>query len=169
MEERRINRCCPAAKSHAVGGRRLPTTVGGANRAGWYVIARSCRKRPSTNLGMAAAVERRYTSSIVAHAHSLFVGMEFPLGFFSGRTTFLRFQVDGPSPGVFGPKHLERLSAFAFGNGRKTNAEGVDFGWIAGDHILDLDFDLAKNVVVDALRVSRPCLDAKMAHRTVLL
>ncbi len=77
--------------------------------------------------------------------------MEFLLGFFSGRTTFLRFQVDGPSPGVFGPKHLERLSAFAFGNGRKTNAEGVDFGWIAGDHILDLDFDLAKNVVVDAL------------------
>jgi hypothetical protein len=73
------------------------------------------------------------------------------MGFFSGRITFGRFRIDGPSPGNFGPEHLERLAAHAIGKQRIASADGVEVGWIAGDHILDTNFDLAKNVVTDTL------------------
>src|SRR3954454_20938473 len=76
------------------------------------------------------------------------------MGFFTGRATFLRFQVDGPAPGLFGPEHLKKLSDHAMGKQRTENKEGVETGWIAGDDILDLGFDLAKNVVNDALHFS---------------
>ncbi len=33
------------------------------------------------------------------------------MGFFSGRVSYLRFRVDGPSPGIFGPDHLVKLSS----------------------------------------------------------
>jgi hypothetical protein len=73
------------------------------------------------------------------------------MGFFSGRVTFSRFRVTGPAPGTFGPEHLERLEAHAVGRDRVTSSDGVEAGWSAGDHILDVRFDLAKNVVNDAL------------------
>ncbi len=73
------------------------------------------------------------------------------MGFFSGRATFVRYRVIGPSPGLFGPAHLERLDNHAIGKQRVANADGVEVGWSGGDHILDTSFDLAKNVVNDAL------------------
>jgi hypothetical protein len=73
------------------------------------------------------------------------------MGFFTGRATFLRYRVDGPFPGIFGPTHLEKLSAHVIGRQRAADKNGVEAGWIAGDDILDLGFDLAKNVVEDAL------------------
>ena len=73
------------------------------------------------------------------------------MGFFTGRVTFARYAVKGPSPGMFGPEHLERLQNHAIGKQRVANADGVEIGWTAGDHILDTDFDLEKNVVNDAL------------------
>jgi hypothetical protein len=73
------------------------------------------------------------------------------MGFFSGRVTFARYRVKGPSPGMFGPEYLERLQAHAIGKQRVAGADGVEVGWTAGDHILDTRFDLAKNVVNDAL------------------
>jgi hypothetical protein len=76
------------------------------------------------------------------------------MGFFSGRVTFTRFRVLGPAPGRFGPEHLERLERHAIGKQRLAHADGVEAGWIAGDHILDTDFDLAKNVVDDTLHFS---------------
>jgi hypothetical protein len=76
------------------------------------------------------------------------------MGFFSGRVTFLRFRVDGPRPDLFGPEHLERLAGHALGRQRTADKDGVEAGWIAGDDVLDLGFDLAKNVVHDALQFS---------------
>jgi hypothetical protein len=76
------------------------------------------------------------------------------MGFFSGRVSFLRFRVNGPSPGLFGPEHLERLAAHAIGKQRVAAGDGVEVGWTAGDHILDTTFDLAKNVVDDTLHFS---------------
>jgi hypothetical protein len=76
------------------------------------------------------------------------------MGFFTGRATFLRFRVDGPSPGMFGPEHLEKLANHAFGKQPREEKDGTEVGWIAGDDILDLGFDLAKNVVNDALYFS---------------
>jgi hypothetical protein len=73
------------------------------------------------------------------------------MGFFSGRVTFARYQVNGPAPGLFGPEYLERLQAHAIGRQRAAASDGVEVGWTAGDHILDTDFELAKNVVNDAL------------------
>ena len=65
------------------------------------------------------------------------------MGFFSGRVTFARYRVQGPSPNRFGPEHLERLQGHAIGRQRVATSDGVEVGWIAGDHILDTSFDLA--------------------------
>jgi hypothetical protein len=76
------------------------------------------------------------------------------MGFFAGRAAFVRFRVVGPSPGLFGPDHLERLENHAIGKQRVRNADGVEVGWSAGDHILDTSFELEKNIVNDALHFS---------------
>ena len=73
------------------------------------------------------------------------------MGFFSGRVTFARFSVTGRSPGTFGPEHLERLAAHAIGAERSAARDGVEAGWGAGAHVLDTNFDLARNVVNDTL------------------
>src|SRR5262249_70196 len=73
------------------------------------------------------------------------------MGFFSGRLTSVRFKVAGRGPRSFGPDHLEKLEAHAVGKQRVASADGTVAGWIAGDHILDPRFDLAKNVVADTL------------------
>jgi hypothetical protein len=76
------------------------------------------------------------------------------MGFFTGRVTFLRFAVNGPAPTVFGPEHLETLANHAIGKQRTESKDGTEAGWIAGEDILDLGFDLAKNIVGDALHFS---------------
>ncbi len=73
------------------------------------------------------------------------------MGFFSGRVTLARFRVKGAGPKLFRPEHLERLQAHAIGRQRVASADGVEAGWTAGDHVLDTDFALEKNVVNDAL------------------
>jgi hypothetical protein len=88
------------------------------------------------------------------------------MGFFTGRVTFVRFKVAGRSPGMFGPEHLDRLAAQAIGKQRVADADGVEVGWTAGDHILDTSFDLAKNIVNDtlhfALRVDQHKLPSEL-------
>lgn len=74
------------------------------------------------------------------------------MGFFSGRVSFLRFRVSGEAPGLFGPDHLARLEAHRIGNQRVAAADGVECGWIAGEHILDTTFELEKNIVNDTLQ-----------------
>ena len=37
------------------------------------------------------------------------------MGFLTGRVTYLRYRVDGPAPGLFGPDHLDQLAARAIG------------------------------------------------------
>src|SRR5580693_4294103 len=73
------------------------------------------------------------------------------MGFFTGRVTCTRFRVAGRSPRQFGVEHLERLAENAIGKQRVVAVDGVEVGWIAGDHILDTRFDLAKNVINDTL------------------
>ena len=73
------------------------------------------------------------------------------MSFFSGRVSCARFRVTGRPPRSFGPDHLHKLSDHAIGKQRIVAADGVEVGWTAGDHILDTRFDLAKNVVNDAL------------------
>lgn len=73
------------------------------------------------------------------------------MGFYSGRATFARYRVSGPAPKMFTEQHLAKLAAHAAGRSRLISADGVDAGWSAGDHILDTEFDLAKNVINDQL------------------
>lgn len=73
------------------------------------------------------------------------------MGFFTGRATFQRYRVDGRSLSTFTTEHLDQLAANAIGKERIAHSDGSQVGWIAGDHILDITFDLAKNVVNDAL------------------
>jgi hypothetical protein len=46
---------------------------------------------------------------------------------------------------------LQKLAAYQAGRARLAAADGVELGWLAGDHILDTRFDLAKNIVNDTL------------------
>ena len=73
------------------------------------------------------------------------------MGFFAGRVTCTRFRVLGHSPGMFGPQHLAKLEKNAIGKARVPSGDGVEIGWTAGDHVLDVDFDLAKNVINETL------------------
>jgi len=74
------------------------------------------------------------------------------MGFLSGRVTFTRYRIDGPSPGIFGPEHLSELKKRSAGRERLASADGVEVGWTAGDHILDTSFELEKNIVNEALQ-----------------
>lgn len=74
------------------------------------------------------------------------------MGFLAGRATFARFQVVGPSPGIFGPDQLEALKSRAAGRQRLASADGVEVGWTAGAHILDTNFELEKNIVNETLQ-----------------
>lgn len=73
------------------------------------------------------------------------------MGFFTGRTTFLRFQVDGPNPRIFTDEHLARLEEMQAGRQKIASADGIDIGWAAGEHVLDVDFNPLKNIVNDML------------------
>ena len=71
------------------------------------------------------------------------------MGFFTGRASFLRFKVNGPAPRLFDDEHLDRLRDHQAGRQRIAAADGVETGWTAGDHVLDTDFHLAKNIIND--------------------
>lgn len=73
------------------------------------------------------------------------------MGFLSGRVSFARFRVSGSPPRSLGADKIEKLAEHAIGTQKFASADGVEIGWTAGEHVLDTRFDLAKNVVNDAL------------------
>jgi len=73
------------------------------------------------------------------------------MGFFNGRVTALRFKVNGQAPRLFDAEHLDRLADRAAGRQKIAAADGIETGWTAGDHILDTDFALDKNIINDML------------------
>jgi hypothetical protein len=77
------------------------------------------------------------------------------MGFLNGRITYVRYRVSGPSPLPFGEELLELAEQHALGrHGEADPTDGVAMGWAGGDHVLDLSFDLAKNIVNDALHLA---------------
>ncbi len=74
------------------------------------------------------------------------------MGFFAGRITCSRFKVSGKAPRSFDQDYLQQLHDASIGKRRVASEDGSDVGWIAGDHILDTRFDLAKNIVNDSLQ-----------------
>src|SRR4051812_40800057 len=73
------------------------------------------------------------------------------MSFFAGRVSFSRYLVAGRPPRHFGPEHLEGLASHAVGKQRAASADGAEVGWGAADHLFDVRFELAKNIVNDAL------------------
>jgi recombination associated protein RdgC len=84
------------------------------------------------------------------------------MGFLAGRVTCMRFRVGGRALRTFGPEHLDALADHAIGKQRVASGDGSQVGWIAADHILDTSFDLAKNVVNDAMQVAMRVDEVKM-------
>ena len=77
------------------------------------------------------------------------------MGFLSGRVTYTRYRVGGENPLPFGEEVLELAAQHAIGrHGAPDPTDGVAVGWAGGDHVLDVDFDLGKNVVNDALHLA---------------
>jgi hypothetical protein len=77
------------------------------------------------------------------------------MGFLNGRVTFTRYRVSGPPPLPFSDDLLALAEQHALGrHGSADPTDGVATGWSGGDHVLDLTFDLAKNVVNDALHLA---------------
>jgi hypothetical protein len=73
------------------------------------------------------------------------------MGFYTGRVSALRFKVNGAAPRSFTEEHLDRLADRQAGRQRIASADGIEVGWTAGDHILDTDFNLEKNIINDTL------------------
>jgi len=77
------------------------------------------------------------------------------MGFLNGRVTFTRYRISGQSPLPFGEEMLALAEQHVIGRHGATEAtDGVSSGWAGGDHVLDLSFDLAKNVINDALHLA---------------
>jgi hypothetical protein len=73
------------------------------------------------------------------------------MGFLSGPVTLECFRVDGQEPRQFGPEHVEILEQFAIGKLETSSPEQADVGFLGGAHLFDLNFDLEKNVIGEAL------------------
>jgi hypothetical protein len=77
------------------------------------------------------------------------------MGFLNGRVTFTRYRISGQSPLPFGEEMLALAEQHVIGRHGATEAtDGVSSGWAGGDHVLDLSFDFAKNVINDALHLA---------------
>ncbi len=73
------------------------------------------------------------------------------MGFLSGRMTFESFRIPGDGPGQFTSEHIEILRRFAIDKMENSSQEEAVAGFLAGEHLFDLDFDLEKNVIADCL------------------
>jgi len=65
--------------------------------------------------------------------------------------TFECFRIDGEQPRQFGPEHVEILKKLAISGRASLSNEQARIGFLAGNHLLDDEFDLEKNVFGDAL------------------
>ncbi len=73
------------------------------------------------------------------------------MGFLSGSMSFDRFWITKDETPVLGPDHLETLEKFKIDNRQTSGLDQPVVGFLAGDHILDTQFSLEKNVIGDAL------------------
>lgn len=73
------------------------------------------------------------------------------MAFDSGSITLKRFFVSGRSPKQVDEALLGQLAAKAIGADSIQTADHSEIGWSTGEHILDTEFDFAKNAVADGL------------------
>jgi len=73
------------------------------------------------------------------------------MGFASGSITFKRFFVNGQKIKRVDEAMLDQLAGRAMGRDPVQTADRTEIGWVTGEHILDTEFDFAKNVIADGL------------------
>ncbi len=73
------------------------------------------------------------------------------MAFDRGSFSFKRFFVSGRSPQRVDEALLGQLAAKAIGADSIQTADHSEIGWSTGEHILDTEFDFAKNAVADGL------------------
>ncbi len=73
------------------------------------------------------------------------------MAFLSGSVTFERFRVTGKIPKVFGEDQLAVLQKNAIGKFQTASEDNIHIGFLAGDHLLDTQFDFDKNIIGDSL------------------
>ena len=73
------------------------------------------------------------------------------MGFLSGSASFERFRVTEDPTGDFGDDHLAILAKHQIGTSSSNLYEQPEFGFVAGGHIFDTDFDFEKNIVGEAM------------------
>jgi hypothetical protein len=76
---------------------------------------------------------------------------EAGMSFLTGRVSFERFDVGGRDLKILDETHVQTIDEHAIGKVGGLSADGIEIGFTAGSHILDLDFSLEKNVINDAL------------------
>lgn len=75
------------------------------------------------------------------------------MAFLSGSVSYSRFRISGGGPKRLDENLLEKFRQHQIGADRVAHADHVEAGWIAGRHLLDLDFDVEKNVLLDCLHL----------------
>jgi hypothetical protein len=73
------------------------------------------------------------------------------MSFLSGAVSFSRFQVLGGSPKRLDENLLEKFRATRIGSRACLPANHEEVGWLGGRHLLDVEFDLEKNVILECL------------------
>jgi hypothetical protein len=73
------------------------------------------------------------------------------MSYLYGRIAFERFDVSGRDIKILDQSHVKTIDDHAIGKTGAITADGVEVGFTAGRHVLDLDFSLEKNIVNDAL------------------
>ena len=72
----------------------------------------------------------------------------------SGTVSFSRFHVVGGSPKRLDDNLLDKFRNHRIGHQRVMRPNHEDIGWIGGRHLLDRDFDVGHNVLLDCLHLA---------------
>ena len=75
------------------------------------------------------------------------------MGFLSGSVTYCRFRVIGGSPKRLDDNLMDKFRAHAVGKQRVMRSDREEIGWTGGRHLLDRDFDVDKNVILECLHL----------------
>lgn len=73
------------------------------------------------------------------------------MAFLNGSVSYSRFRVHGGGPKRLDEHLLEKLRDHRIGSDKILRSDNEESGWIGGRHLLDVDFDLEKNVLLDCL------------------
>jgi hypothetical protein len=73
------------------------------------------------------------------------------MGFLSGSVSFSRFSVIGGSPKRLDDNLMDKFRAHAIGKQKVMRSDREETGWIGGRHLLDREFGVEKNVILDCL------------------